>query len=295
MSASQPGILSPLPAHGKYLFFAATHFADPARSLSALAEHCDGEKQVVGLGSSLIQTLGIQIEGLRPFPAIDLPGKSIPSTGADLWVWLRGTDRGELLHESQKLEQLLIEDFSLVHAIDAFMYRDSRDLTGYIDGTENPDGDDAIKTAIVSDKGPGIDGSSYVAVQQWLHDLSFFNAMPQQQKDHTIGRRLSDNEEIDDAPESAHVKRTAQESFDPEAFILRRSMPWSESNDAGLVFVAFGHNLDAFETLLKHMAGLDDGIIDAMFDFSTPLTGAYFWCPPVSGGQLDLSAVEINS
>ena len=84
------------------------------------------------------------------------------------------------------------------------------------------------------------------------------------------------------------MKRTAQESFEPEAFVLRRSMPWTDASRAGLVFVAFGSNLDAFERQLHRMAGLDDGIVDGLFSFTRPLSGSYFWCPPVTGGRVAL-------
>ena len=116
-------------------------------------------------------------------------------------------------------------------------------------------------------------------------------ALPQHERDDIMGRRLSDNEELDDAPESAHVKRTAQESFEPEAFIVRRSMPWTQGQDAGLMFLAFGRTLDAFEVQLRRMSGLEDGITDALYRFSRPLTGGYYWCPPRKDGLLDLSAL----
>jgi putative iron-dependent peroxidase len=132
-----------------------------------------------------------------------------------------------------------------------------------------------------------------VAVQQWLHDFDAFEAMATSEQDFAVGRRRSDNEELEDAPESSHVKRTAQESFTPEAFVLRRSMPWAMSNTAGLVFVAFGRSFDAFEAQMRRMAGLDDGIVDAMFRISKPVSGAYLWCPPVQGGKLDLRALGL--
>jgi putative iron-dependent peroxidase len=91
------------------------------------------------------------------------------------------------------------------------------------------------------------------------------------------------------APPSAHVKRTAQESFEPAAFVLRRSMPWADGQRAGLVFVAFGASLEAFEAQLRRMAGLEDGITDALFGFTRPVTGAYYWCPGMCQGRLDLS------
>ena len=169
------------------------------------------------------------------------------------------------------------------------MYDIGRDLSGYEDGTENPKGDKAIMAAIVQGQGPALDGSSFVAVQHWVHDLDGMKAKPQKEQDDIIGRRLSDNEEFDEAPESAHVKRTAQESFDPEAFMVRRSMPWADSKGEGLEFVAFGKSFDAFETILAHMTGQDDGIVDGLFQFTKPVTGSYFWCPPVKDGVLNLS------
>ena len=84
--------------------------------------------------------------------------------------------------------------------------------------------------------------------------------MSPKERDNSIGRRRSDDKELGGAPRSVHVKRTAQESFTPEAFILRRSMPWSDGNNGGLNFVAFGKSFDAFEAQRKRMVGAEDGI-----------------------------------
>ena len=89
-----------------------------------------------------------------------------------------------------------------------------------------------------------------------------------------------------------HVKRTAQEDFDPHAFVVRRSMPWADEAEQGLVFVAFGHSLDAYAALLQRMVGADDGIPDALFSFTRPISGAYFWCPPLRDGRLYLKALK---
>ncbi len=174
---------------------------------------------------------------------------------------------------------------------DAFRYDTGRDLTGYEDGTENPKDDAALAAALVMNRGSGLDGASFVAVQQWQHDLDRFDALSSQQQDESVGRRKSDNVELDDAPPSAHVKRTAQESFSPEAFVLRRSMPWADSSSHGLMFVAFGHSFHAFEAQMRRMLGEEDGIRDALFDFTRPVTGNYYWCPPLRAGRLDLSAL----
>ena len=294
----QPGILDGLPRVARYVLFT---LADASQSvqqhkdaLQRIAPLVNGEDVVIGLAPALVTALGGDIPGLHDFP--DFSGRVKVPTGSPghLWCWVRGDDLGDLLHVTRKLQKALAPAFTLRHVVDAFRHRHSdesglgRDLTGFEDGTENPKGDEALAAAFVHGQGDGLDGASFVAVQQWVHDLDAFDAMPEQDQDHCIGRRLRDNEEIEDAPESAHVKRTAQEGFDPEAFVLRRSMPWLASTQAGLMFVAFGKSFDAFESQMRRMAGLDDGITDAMFRISRPVNGAYFWCPPMRDGKLDL-------
>jgi len=293
MSNIQSGILSDVPRLARYLVFSLKAEAQPVDVMRSLAKKEFGETAVIGLGDSLIKALGKSIDGLKSFPSYSGSSFDVPSTPASLWVWLRGEDRGELLHQSLEIQQALSGSFTLINVIDAFQYKDSRDLSGYVDGTENPQDEDAVNAAIVQNRGAGLDGSSFVAVQQWVHDLAHFKSMPLEQQDNIIGRQISDNEEIETAPESAHVKRTAQEDFEPEAFVVRRSMPWADAEKAGLVFVAFGHSVDAFEALLKRMVGEDDGVVDALFSFTQPISGNYFWCPPTNNGRLDLSALDL--
>jgi porphyrinogen peroxidase len=289
---AQPGIRADLPSHSLYLSFQLDPGASSEAVLAILAELELGEGLVVGLGGGLVSGLGRQVSGLRAFPQIESCGLGTVSTPAALWCWLRGSDRGELLHAQRDLVQRFQGLLSLEDATDGFMFREGRDLTGYVDGTENPEGEAAEHAAFVEGAGPSLDGSSFVAVQRWVHDLAAFDAMSEGERDYVIGRRISDNEELDDAPPTAHVKRTAQENFDPEAFVLRRSMPWSDPRGEGLVFVAFGKSFDAFEALLMRMMGADDDIVDALYRFTKPVTGAYFWCPPIKGGRLLLDAVR---
>lgn len=291
MTHAQPGILEPIPAFGRYLFFTARTASLAGAALEKLAQLADGHTLVVGLGHSLVSALGAEVAGLRSFPDFSMPGLNIPATPCDLCCWLRSKERGELVHLGRQVEQTLAAGFELQRGVDAFRYGSGLDLTGYEDGTENPVGAAAEETAFVQGQGPGLDASSFLALQQWQHDFSRFEGMSTQAQDHAIGRRKSDNEELDDAPESAHVKRTAQESFEPEAFVLRRSMPWARDADSGLMFSAFGHSFDAYEAQMRRMVGAEDGIRDALFQFSTPLSGSYFWCPPLCNGKLDLRAI----
>jgi putative iron-dependent peroxidase len=294
MNSSQPGILEPIPAHAKYLFYDQIPGGNAAESLQRLADFADGTEIVVGLGQSLTLKFGVEIPGLRCFPAQCSADIDIPSTSAALLCWLRGNDRGELLHRSRQLNALLADSFLARDCIDAFRFGAGRDLTGYEDGTENPTGKEALAAAFLNDAGPGLDGSSFMATQQWLHDFDAFSALTTTEADNSIGRRLSDNVELEDAPASAHVKRTAQESFTPEAFMLRRSMPWSVPEDeGGLFFVAFGKSFYAFEAQIARMTGKEDGIPDALFQYSRPIGGSYFWCPPMDEDRLDFRALKL--
>lgn len=297
-SLAQPGILAPVPRVGRYLFFSVAQAASTCGNLSLLASVVDGNAVVVGLGSlGLAAVTGGGVVGLVPglheFAGLNGPQARVPSTPTALCCWLRGDDSGDLIHLTQHLENLLAPGFHLEHAVDAFKHGTGRDLTGYEDGTENPKGNAALTAALLQGAGVGLDGSSFVAVQQWVHDFQAFEALTSSAQDHIIGRRRSDNEELEDAPESAHVKRTAQESFEPQAFVLRRSMPWAVGSKAGLMFVAFGKSFDAFEAQMRRMAGLDDGIVDGLFRISKPVSGAHFWCPPMAAGRLDLRALGL--
>ena len=101
----QPGILSEDTLLARYLMFALKPGSDPAASLRALGSGIDGERTVVGLGQPLLMSLGTRINGMKTFPVHAGPGLSVPATPAALWLWLRGEDRGELLHRSRELHR----------------------------------------------------------------------------------------------------------------------------------------------------------------------------------------------
>ena len=94
------------------------------------------------------------------------------------------------------------------------------------------------------------------------------------------------------SPGSACTNRAAQESFEEGGFMLRRSMPWGNSQEHGLYFVAYGHSLDAYERVLTRMAGLEDGVVDSLLRITRAMTGGYYFCPPMQGTALDLSALQ---
>ena len=290
MSQSQAAILVPFFPHGRFLVLGLHPGADPKRALDRVRELRITEHSVIGVGAPLAASSD-SIPGLRPFPAIARTGVAYPSTQGAVYAFLGGTDPGELLHEGRALVARLGESFRVDEDVQAFRYAGGRDLSGYEDGTENPKDDAAVRAAIIAGKGAGLDGGSFVAAQRWVHDLGRLDRMTQGQRDEAVGRRRDTNEEMGDAPASAHVKRAAQESYDPPAFMVRRSMPYGTVGEHGLFFVAYGCTLDPFERVLRRMAGMEDGIHDGLSTFTRAVSGGYYFCPPVRGERLDLSVL----
>jgi len=281
----QPAILEPPPAAARFITFALTDGADPGALLRGLAAADHDPKIVVGLGRPLVAPAGLHVEGLRPFPT-DL--NTFPATQHALWLTLVHVDASSMFDAGRAFARSVAEHLTVVEEIDAFSYRGGRDLSGFEDGTENPKGADAAAAAIVAGRGDSCDGGSFVAVQRWVHDLGAVERMSAEARAHAIGRDRETNAELADAPLSAHVKRTAQESFDPPAHIVRRSLPYGGVREHGLYFVAYGESLDRFERQLRRMGGRDDGVPDGLFSFTRAVTGGYYFCPPLHGGRLDL-------
>lgn len=286
---ARPEILGPLPRAARFLRLERPPSLSVAELVESLRALPVEPGVLVGIGPQLVADAGGTVPGLAPLPTFpDSARVAIPHTPADVFLRIAGADLGEVLWRTNSLLQQLPSQLVIADQTDGFDHAGGRDLSGYEDGTENPEGDAAVAAALVQDQGPGLDGGSVVAVQRWVHDLAAFQSMSKTEQDHAIGRERVSNEELEDAPESAHVKRTAQEDFAPEAFVLRRSMPWSDQRGAGLVFVAFGASLGPFTALLQRMTGAEDGLVDGLFRFTRPVDGAVYWCPPVHEGRLDL-------
>jgi porphyrinogen peroxidase len=296
----QTGILKHIPHLATYLSFnLKSEVIKPSAlaSLKQLLQTADGQRIVVGLSAGLCKTLGIKSpKALRSFQTPAGGKLALPETPVDLLVWLRATpaqDRGDLLTSSRQVKALVADAFVLAEAVEAFQHLSkngknhrgkSHDLTGYEDGTENPKGQKALAFGFAPD------GSSFLAIQKWEHKWDKIAKMSPADQNQAIGRNKQTNAELETAPPSAHIKRTTQEDFtlsdSTEGFVLRRSMPWSDGANSGLIFAAFGKSFEAFEQQLARMVGADDGITDAVFKMSKPITGSFFWCPPVVDGEI---------
>ena len=166
-----------------------------------------------------------------------------------------------------------------------FRYFDGRDLTGFIDGTENPQfPDDRAETALLGEDAGIFKDGSFVFAQRYVHDLEKWKQLKVDAQESVMGRSKLESIEMDDdvKPENAHIARVVIEDDEGEEMeILRHSLPYGDGKgEQGLFFIAYTKNLGIIDDMLKHMFGTTgDGIHDRLLHFVTAVDGAYFFAP----------------
>jgi porphyrinogen peroxidase len=171
--------------------------------------------------------------------------------------------------------------------VHGFRYFDDRDLTGFVDGTENPVGDEAVEAAIVGDEDPAFAGGSYVLVQRYVHDLTSWEALSTEEQERIIGRTKLADIELADAvkPANAHNALTVVEEDGREIDIVRRNMPFGSvaDGDSGTYFIGYARSPRVLELMLENMfVGRPPGNYDRLLDFTHPVTGTSFFAPAAS-------------
>jgi porphyrinogen peroxidase len=190
-------------------------------------------------------------------------------------LWLSGSAYDVVFDTARAAIAALEPVASVAEESTSWPYRHDRDLTGFIDGSENPSLIDAPEFAVIPDGGPGA-GGKLLLLQKWLHDASAWESLPVAEQELAIGRTKDESVELDDKPDTSHVARTDQDRFGK---IFRRNMPYGTVTDHGTMFVGFSATQQPLAAMLESMAGLTDGVRDALTRFTHPLTGAYYFVP----------------
>ncbi|MBP2546993.1 Dyp-type peroxidase [Acinetobacter guillouiae] len=166
-----------------------------------------------------------------------------------------------------------------------FRYLDGRDLTGFIDGTENPQfPDDRAETALLGEDSGIFEDGSFIFAQRYVHELEKWKRLKVDAQENVIGRSKLESIEMDDEhkPENAHIARVVIEDDEgDELEILRHSLPYGDGQgEQGLFFIAYTKDLSRIDRMLVNMFGTQgDGIHDRLLHFVTPMDGAYFFAP----------------
>lgn len=219
---------------------------------------------------------------LHPFrELVDGPRKA-PSTPGDLLLHVRA-ERADFCHELARVIAIKLGPAtSVVDETSAFAYMDSRDLIGFVDGTENPGADERAGFVLVGDEDPEHAGGSYVTTQKYVTDFARWSACTTEDQEGAIGRTKIDDIELDEevCPPSAHKARTTITRNGAEQKILRQNRAWGTTSQSGTYFIAYARDLSVTEDMLERMYVADaDGVYDRLVDFTTPVTGTNFFAP----------------
>ena len=241
-----------------------------------------GVQLVVGFGAEMVARLGMEAPpGLESFTEISGSSeRRAVATQEDVFFWIH-SDRHDRNFDVALAARRAFDPLgALARETPSWVYRDSRDLTGFIDGTENPPADEARELAVIAD-GPGR-GGSFVLAQRWIHDLDAFAALATGEQERVIGRTKPDSLELEDVPANSHVGRVVHTDEEGEEIeIYRRSVPYGTSTEAGLYFLAFTDDLVKIDLMLAAMFGATgDDNHDRLVMFSETVSGAYYYAPP---------------
>ena len=212
------------------------------------------------------------------FEEISGAGVLMPETQHDAWVWIAGGARDVVFDSTLWVLSQLRGLATVASETGGWLYQHKRDLTGFVDGTENPSVIEAPEAAVL-EEGPGA-GSSVLLYQIWKHAGSW-RALTVEQQEKVIGRTKPDSIELDEEhmPKDSHVSRNVVEEDGEELAIYRRNVAYGTPTDHGTVFVGFCATQHPLDIMLRRMAGHGDGIRDALTLHTSALSGAYYVIP----------------
>jgi putative iron-dependent peroxidase len=204
-------------------------------------------------------------------------GFVMPCTQHDALVWLSGSAYDVVFDMARSVIRAVAGQAALKEETSSWSYQHDHDLTGFIDGSENPTLLDAPVAALLPEGVPGA-GGSVLLLQKWKHMVAEWEALSVNQQERIIGRTKLGSIELENKPSDSHVARTDQDEF---GHIFRRNMPYGTVENHGTVFVGFSADQKRLSRMLDSMAGLVTGQRDALTRFTQPLTGSYYFVPAV--------------
>jgi len=208
---------------------------------------------------------------------LGIEGFAMPATQHDAVLWISGGSYDVVFDAARAAIEELRDLATVGEETSSWSYHHDLDLTGFIDGTENPTLVEGLQLVAVPQGTPGA-GGSVLLLQKWQHDATAWESLAVERQEEVIGRRKVDSVELDPRPEDSHVASTDQDTFGK---ILRRNMAYGTVTDHGTMFVGFAPDRATLQSMLESMAGLKSGSRDALTRYTKPVTGAYYVVPSI--------------
>ena len=263
-------------------------------SLKALSTLQDGYPEdslgmTIAFGSDAWAAFGHSGEGSEIKPFRPLGGGLAPATQHDVYVHIQSMRQDTAFALSQSVLAAFGSSVRVATEVHGFRLLEERGLDGFVDGTENPHGDDKVREVAIIPEGRPDAGGSYVLLQKYRHDLKKWDAVPVAEQEASVGRSKEGNEEFskDVRLPDSHLGRVNLKENGTGLKIVRRSLPFGTvSGEHGLMFTAYCHTLHNIEAQLVSMFGETDGKTDLLLKYlSAAVSGAYYYAPPA--GRLE--------
>jgi len=224
---------------------------------------------------------------LHPFREIRSGGRHAVSTPGDLFFHIRSKRMDLCFEMATQIMARIGDAVTPADEVHGFRYFDDRDLIGFVDGTENPRGQEALEAVLVGEEDAAFAGGSYVIVQKYLHDMAGWDALSTEAQERVIGRKKLSDIELDESvkPTSSHSSLTTIVVDGKEQKILRDNMPFGRPTEAefGTYFIGYSRTPSITEQMLENMfVGRPPGNYDRLLDFSRAVTGSLFFVPSAS-------------
>lgn len=210
---------------------------------------------------------------------------NMPVVPADVLIHIASARADICFALSQSFFEGIRDQVEVLDERVCFRYFDGRDITGFIDGTENPQfPDDRAEVALLGEDTGIFQDGSFIFAQRYAHNLDKWKKLKVDAQEQVMGRTKLESIELEDEvkPANAHIARTVVEDEGGEEMeILRHSLPYGDGRgDQGLFFIAYTKDLKIIDTMLVRMFGTSgDGIHDRLLHFVTPMDGAYYFAP----------------
>jgi putative iron-dependent peroxidase len=204
-----------------------------------------------------------------------IDGFVMPATQHDAVLWISGSAYDVIFDVSRQAMADVKGLAAVAEETSSWPYRHDRDLTGFIDGSENPNLIDAPDIALLPPENPGAAGS-VLLLQKWAHDTQLWESLADASQELVIGRKKLDSVELENKPPDSHVASTDQDKFGK---IFRRNMPYGTVTNHGTMFVGFSADQQRLALMLESMVGRTTGVRDALTRYTRPTTGAYYFVP----------------
>lgn len=297
MPTPQPAIFTTMGQHQWYVHLSRESGANLAHIKSVLTNlrrvcKDQGINLCLGFGPTLLKDLTKDVPNdFQPFEtvkSVDGSGREAKGTQEELLLWMNSPRKDQVWKAQWDARQALVGHMKVARETMTFIYGNSLDMTGFIDGTGNPTPDREREVAVVPDGQPGA-GGSFILAQRWIHDLAGWEKQSLGEQEGVFGRTKADSTRLDKQPAHSHLSHvelrqgaTADASKPKRDEIARRSTPYAfHDGTVGLYFMAFCKAQAPFRERLRAMYAADGGVRDKLVDFSNPASGSFYFAPSV--------------